>query len=301
MDKSSLLEDIFKSIEKIEEDYKAIKKKELVNELEIELFVSKTRYLYEKSIALKYISKFVNQNAEGENIKTNIISTPVIEEEIEEEVEEKSLKPEQNNPINKADDLNNTISVKEEQKEEQDEVIENNLMDEEKINIESESITLAVSDNIIPNTEIEISDEDDADAGEEKGNKLETDKNQEDVYQKIEQIADLNSKLRQENKTSLYERFSQLDKQGDLLNKFQQTPIQDLKKSVGLNERYLFSKTLFNNEMSALIDALDKLNKMESFDDALKFISTEYDEKYNWKEHGEEQLLFINTIKRKFV
>lgn len=292
MDKSSLLEDIFKSIEKIEEDYKAIKKKELVNELEIELFVSKTRYLYEKSIALKYISKFVNQNAEGDNIITNKISLPIIEEEVEEE----SLKPEQNTPINKADDLINAISVKEEQKEKQDEVIESYIKDEEKIDDQYHVSEFDDTENQTKENEEII---------EEKANENTSDEElsveEAEVQQKMEHIADLNSKLRQENKTSLYERFSQLDKQGDLLNKFQQSPIQDLKKAVGLNERYLFSKTLFNNEMSALIDALDKLNKMESFDDALKFISTEYDEKYNWKEHGEEQLLFINTIKRKFV
>jgi len=292
MDKNSILEEISKSIDKIKEEYKHIKNKELVSELEIDLLVSKVRFLYEKTIALKYVNKYQLDKKDFNSFsekRDNDIETLKRVVDLVEEVSELNL-------------------VKEEISEETPvvEEIQKEIVLEEENNFTESSTTIEELTESLVEEEIE---EVVADTLKEEiqTNQITIKKTEEiaiEVKQETkvkEQNNDLNSKLKNESKTSLYQRFLQIEKQGDLLNKFQQTPISDLKKAIGINERYTFSKTLFKNDMTALMNAIEHLNNMKSFDEALKYISEEFDEKYNWKDHQDEQLLFINTIKRKFV
>jgi hypothetical protein len=292
MDKHTILEDISKSIEKIKDEYKHIKNKELVSELEIDLLVSKVRYLYEKTIALKYVNKYQldkrDFSAFSEKINNNDVESlkrvvdlveekpainsdseeTLVETPLAEEIQTETIVEEQNHAIEAAENIEEpSENLVEENKEEIVEVLNEDF--------ELSQISIETKEEI----QIEIKQE----------------------IKVKEQNNDLNSKLKNQNKTSLYQRFLQIEKQGDLLNKFQQTPITDLKKAIGINERYTFSKTLFKNDMNALMSAIEHLNNMKSFDEALKYISEEFDEKYNWKDSQDEQLLFINTIKRKFV
>lgn len=50
----------------------------------------------------------------------------------------------------------------------------------------------------------------------------------------------------------------------------------DLKKSLSLVDRFRFAKELFANDMNRLDETLGKLNEMQSLDEAIHFLDTEF-------------------------
>lgn len=86
-----------------------------------------------------------------------------------------------------------------------------------------------------------------------------------------------------------------------LAQKLEKQPIGDLTRSVGLNQRFLFSNELFNGNMEAFNRALNEINHLDSLDDAIRFIEVQLKEKYAWAEDSEAAEQFIGLVERRFV
>lgn len=59
-------------------------------------------------------------------------------------------------------------------------------------------------------------------------------------------------------------------------------PITDLKQAITLNDKLLYIKDLFNGYNLAYSEALDILNRFNSYDEAENFLKTSYAAKNNW-------------------
>ncbi len=83
-------------------------------------------------------------------------------------------------------------------------------------------------------------------------------------------------------------------------SKLQQTlmgkPIQDLTKSLGLNDRFMFQRELFEGNADIMKQTLLQLNEMPDFNSAQSFISSNF----NWDQEQEATQAFFNYVKRKF-
>lgn len=78
-----------------------------------------------------------------------------------------------------------------------------------------------------------------------------------------------------------------------LADQFGQQPIIDLKKEIGINERYLMTENLFSGDSEAFTNAITQLNELNNHNDALDYLKKELSKKYNWN-------LKSNHVKRLF-
>src|SRR5690606_2306364 len=59
--------------------------------------------------------------------------------------------------------------------------------------------------------------------------------------------------------------------------------IRDIKSVISLNDKLMFIKDLFNGYSLAYSEAIELLNRFETFDDAQRFLQTNYAEKNSWQ------------------
>jgi len=77
-------------------------------------------------------------------------------------------------------------------------------------------------------------------------------------------------------------------------------PIQDLKSGIGLNEKFLFIRELFQNDHQAYADAVEALNSSLDLDRAEAYIANELLPRYGWELEKEALLNFLHLILRRF-
>ncbi len=102
-----------------------------------------------------------------------------------------------------------------------------------------------------------------------------------------EPVVDRNEQLKQEDNS--------------LANRLKKSPITDLKASIGLNQRFLFSNELFNGNMEAFNRAINEINHMESFEDAKRYLEIQVAPQYHWNLEGETVLEFQELVERRFM
>ena len=59
-------------------------------------------------------------------------------------------------------------------------------------------------------------------------------------------------------------------------------PIGDIKLAITLNDKMLYVKDLFNGYNLAYSEAVEILNRFNTFDEAMRFLKTNYIIKNNW-------------------
>ena len=81
------------------------------------------------------------------------------------------------------------------------------------------------------------------------------------------------------------------------------SPLDDLRKAWGLNDKMLLIKDLFNNDGPAFEETLAMLNKFTSFEEARQYLSTKVIPHYEWYDLGrtKKAVDFITQVKRLFV
>ncbi len=89
----------------------------------------------------------------------------------------------------------------------------------------------------------------------------------------------------------------------DLSEKLSLTPIKDLTKSMGINERVLMLQELFGNNKDHFADTLHQLNNLSGYDEAKQYIVEQLVMKYDWTAEkrvtAAEQ--FIKLVRRRYM
>lgn len=83
----------------------------------------------------------------------------------------------------------------------------------------------------------------------------------------------------------------------DVATKLQNRPINDLSKAIGINDKFLFTKELFNGNAEAYSSTIKSLNAFTDLNDAIIFLQ----ENFNWGGDNEFATRFIEIIRRKFL
>lgn len=97
---------------------------------------------------------------------------------------------------------------------------------------------------------------------------------------------------------SLNERF-RLDKQ-ELVTVLQDSPIQDLKKAIGINDRYLFINELFRGDETMYERSIKTINAFTIYPEANYWIQRELTLKLGWNDRSETAQHFYQLVKRRF-
>ncbi len=84
-------------------------------------------------------------------------------------------------------------------------------------------------------------------------------------------------------------------------DKLKLSPIPDLVKAIGLNEKFLFISNLFKNESTAFHQVVDRLNNASNYAEAYMLFDSEVALKNSVDKTSEAYLHFLDLLQRRFV
>ena len=85
-----------------------------------------------------------------------------------------------------------------------------------------------------------------------------------------------------------------------IAEKLQQHPVSDLKKSIGINEKFSFINELFDGDMDSYNSAIEQLNTSPTMSEAMNVLSNQLATKFGWSHDGESYLQLKNLLERRF-
>lgn len=80
-----------------------------------------------------------------------------------------------------------------------------------------------------------------------------------------------------------------------------EAPIKDIKSAISLNDKLLYVKDLFNGYSLAYSEAIEIVNRFASFEEADRFLKTNYVTKNNWEGKKATMDKFYALLKRRYV
>lgn len=80
----------------------------------------------------------------------------------------------------------------------------------------------------------------------------------------------------------------------------QGTPIRDLKKAIGINDRFLFVNDLFRGDENMYERSIKTINGFSIYPEAQYWIQRELKVKLSWPDHSEAVKIFDQLVKRRF-
>ena len=84
-----------------------------------------------------------------------------------------------------------------------------------------------------------------------------------------------------------------------MASQLERQPIDNLIHAIGINEKFLFTKELFNDDTQAYLNAIEKLNGFNTLDEAREYIDTELKPAYNWEDESEAASALSNLIEKR--
>lgn len=111
-------------------------------------------------------------------------------------------------------------------------------------------------------------------------------------------IEDMSKTMSSLDKATAAEKFKEQPTLGD---KVSRSKLNDIKKAIGINERFLYANELFGGDMAAFKQAVDELNHVDSEADADRLLNEELAPKYQWNGDDETVIAFKTLVSRRFV
>ncbi len=97
------------------------------------------------------------------------------------------------------------------------------------------------------------------------------------------------------NNKSLNEKYAEAST--GITGKINLSPLEDIKAGIGMGDKFLYIKELFKNDNELYNITIDKLNEMNSMDEALTYLDANFD----WNGEDSTVVTFLNLVKRRYV
>lgn len=163
-------------------------------------------------------------------------------------------------------------------------------------------------DEMLPDEDENIPDENDAFKKAEKrkpGNSAVTEANNEVTAAPADDISgpEVPPKATEEELLTINEKISsQLSDKGIArTEQLSVKPIGDIKLAITLNDKLLYVKDLFNGYNLAYSEAVEILNRFNTFEEAMRFLKTNYVTKNNWESKPATTEKFYALLKRRYA
>lgn len=114
----------------------------------------------------------------------------------------------------------------------------------------------------------------------------------------VKEILELNDIIL-DDAPSIHDQLKQ--QENNVSASFQETPIRDLKKAIGINDRYLFINELFRGDETMYERSLKTINGFAIFPEAQYWIQRELKVKLGWNDRSETVDHFHQLVKRRFA
>ena len=102
-----------------------------------------------------------------------------------------------------------------------------------------------------------------------------------------------------EKKESLNDRLK--EEKTELAHLLKETPIKDLRKGIGINDRFGFVKELFRGDDAMYERSIKTINNFNIFSEAEYWISRELKHKLGWDDKNETVKHFYQLVRRRFA
>jgi hypothetical protein len=117
----------------------------------------------------------------------------------------------------------------------------------------------------------------------------------------ITAIAEAKLESKTEEPLTINQKISaQLNKTAKLSEQLHPHAISDLKQAINLNDKLLYIKDLFNGYNLAYSEAIDLLNRMQTFEEAEEFLKNNYAAKNHWESKQATVDKFHALLRRRF-
>ena len=93
---------------------------------------------------------------------------------------------------------------------------------------------------------------------------------------------------------------AQLGNPNNVAEQASQQPVTNLKQAITLNDKLLYIKDLFNGYSLAYSEAIEILNRFNTFEEANRFLNKNYTTKNNWDSKPETTDKFFALLKRRY-
>ena len=114
----------------------------------------------------------------------------------------------------------------------------------------------------------------------------------------VKEILELNDIILEDTQI-IHDQLKQTE--NDISSGFQEAPIRDLKKAIGINDRYLFINELFRGDETMYERSLKTINGFAIFPEAQYWIQRELKVKLGWNDRSETVDHFHQLVKRRFA
>jgi chemotaxis protein histidine kinase CheA len=98
-------------------------------------------------------------------------------------------------------------------------------------------------------------------------------------------------------KASFNEQIGKDQKTANSKRSFSSPPVTDLKKAMGINDRFFFQRELFGGSAEVMNQTLEQLNQMQGINEAQNFLLTNF----NWNPENEALLSFMELVERRYL
>lgn len=311
MEYTTLKDKIIFLLEKIVERNEFINKKtENVSLLEIDILMQDMRELYN---IYSQVRKHVEENVsteltdkkevdQQERFSEDTSKKASADEQIEKERSEATI-PKQEEVAEKVEEAENTKQEAEEKKEEK---------------IEETSYKEEVKEDIDKDASEESSEVtgDRVEAGRKTGIEKEVVREETQIEtpeKEVNKPGVVADKFENENNTaigdklvstenSLHDRISANKEDNSIAAKMQKTSINSLKEAIGMNEKFLFINELFNGNIKAYNEAVEKLNNFGDINEAFEYVN-ELTASFSWDGNRSASTIekFANLIQRRYM
>lgn len=101
-------------------------------------------------------------------------------------------------------------------------------------------------------------------------------------------------------KTTLHDKMSTGRTDRSVADNLQNKPLTDLKKSIGINEKFVFVKELFEGDHQLFNNSIEKLNSFSAYEQARRHLFEELAGQMNWNMESKAFHELSDLVKRRF-
>ncbi|HHP7240604.1 MAG TPA: hypothetical protein ACFCUD_02980 [Cyclobacteriaceae bacterium] len=102
-----------------------------------------------------------------------------------------------------------------------------------------------------------------------------------------------------EKKSTVKDQVTQKPKES-IVDAHTNSKVDQILSSISLNQQFMFSRDLFNDDKETFEEAISKVDGMDSFDEAVSLLVKEYAKKYKWDMNSPEVKELLKVIFRRF-
>jgi hypothetical protein len=99
---------------------------------------------------------------------------------------------------------------------------------------------------------------------------------------------------------TVYDKISSASEDSSISRRMQSDPVSDLKKSIGINEKFSFINELFDGDLDSYNRAIDQLNSCDNLEPATLLLRNTFTVQYGWNTQSNAYLNLTRLVERRY-